>query len=261
MIYSNQIEGLALKVGPLGESDRLLTLLSEEEGISRFAVPGARRPKSSLAGAIPMTVLKLHIVGKSSLKKVTQLKVIHSFNNLSGRLDTLSAAQAIIELSLILIANQDPISGYLSTTLLHLKRLEILSKDNSSDPTRILATCVQSFIHLLALGGYGLPIQTCCITGINLEPPIGDWEWKCTLIPDQGFAIGKIQEGIIQLNPSELALLQRLVRPNLPQSSNGKLMGPKEVWIKFLNILEYWINNHLSKKIKSLSFLKEHELP
>jgi len=38
------LEGLALRVQPLGENDRLLTLLSETEGLSRLAVPGSRRP-------------------------------------------------------------------------------------------------------------------------------------------------------------------------------------------------------------------------
>ena len=49
MSLNRRIKGLALKVGPLGENDRLLTILSYEEGIIRLAVPGARRPKSKLA--------------------------------------------------------------------------------------------------------------------------------------------------------------------------------------------------------------------
>lgn len=43
-----RLEGLALKVGPLGEHDRLLSLLSESEGVTRLAVPGARRPNKKL---------------------------------------------------------------------------------------------------------------------------------------------------------------------------------------------------------------------
>ena len=44
------LEGLVMSCRPLGENDRLLTLLSEAEGMVRLAVPGARRPRSSLAG-------------------------------------------------------------------------------------------------------------------------------------------------------------------------------------------------------------------
>ena len=46
------LEGLALSCRPLGENDRLLTLLSDEEGVVRLAVPGARRPRSSLAAEL-----------------------------------------------------------------------------------------------------------------------------------------------------------------------------------------------------------------
>ena len=48
MSLYQRIKGLSLKVGPLGENDRLLTILSEENGISRFAIPGARKPSSRL---------------------------------------------------------------------------------------------------------------------------------------------------------------------------------------------------------------------
>ena len=75
-----RLEGLALKVGPLGEHDRLLSLLSDAEGLTRFAVPGARRPKSSLAAAAPLTLLELQVGGRSGLGRVRQLRVLRSFS-------------------------------------------------------------------------------------------------------------------------------------------------------------------------------------
>ena len=60
----------------------------------------------------------------------------------------------------------------------------------------------------------------------------------------------------IQLNPSELALLQRLLGPQLPKQRNGELMGPKEVWLKLLAVIECWIENHLQRKISSLNMLR-----
>ena len=95
-----RLEGLALKVGPLGENDRLLSLLSDAEGLTRFAVPGARRPKSSLAAAAPLTLLELQVGGRSGLGRVRQLRVLRSFSRLGKRLETLSAAQALCDLCL-----------------------------------------------------------------------------------------------------------------------------------------------------------------
>ena len=62
MSGDKRLSGLALKVGPLGEHDRLLTLLSDEAGVVRLAVPGARKPRSSLAAAVPLTLLELRFI-------------------------------------------------------------------------------------------------------------------------------------------------------------------------------------------------------
>ena len=83
------------------------------------------------------------------------------------------------------------------------------------------------------------------------------WEWRCSLIPDDGFAIGSIANSEIQLNPSELALLQRLLLPTLPKRSDGHLLGPQEVWMKLLTVVEYWIENHLPKNLTALKMLRE----
>ena len=72
------LEGIALRCGPLGEQDRLLTLLSEAEGLTRLALPGARRPRSSLAAALPLTHLRLQVAGRRGLRRVRQLQVLHS---------------------------------------------------------------------------------------------------------------------------------------------------------------------------------------
>ena len=148
-----RLEGLALKVGPLGEHDRLLSLLSDAEGVTRLAVPGARRPKSSLAAAAPLTLLQLQVGGRSGLPRVRQLRVLRSFSALGQQLESLAAAQALCELCLQ-IAAQDPVEGLLSMLLLHLERLE----QRSHQPDLVLAGTVQACIHLLTLGGYGLSL-------------------------------------------------------------------------------------------------------
>ncbi|WP_320664996.1 DNA repair protein RecO [Prochlorococcus sp. MIT 1223] len=256
MTSSEYLKGLSLKVSPLGENDRLLTFLSDSEGITRLAIPGARKPKSSLAAAAPLTFLELQVVGKRGLKRVRQMKIIKSFSNLGKQLETLAAAQVLSELCLLLIANNDPQANFLSTVLIHLERLEEISYSHQKD-ILILANCVQSCAHLLALGGYSLPIQVCSQTGRELVPPIGNWEWRCSFMPDEGFIIGSVPNALIQLNPSELALLQRLLHPDLPRKKNGEIMGPKEVWLKLLSVIEGWTNNHLPYRVRSLKMLKE----
>ena len=63
MSVESRLKGLCIKASPLGENDRLITILTDELGIVRLAAPGARRPKSSLAAATPLTYLSLQIFG------------------------------------------------------------------------------------------------------------------------------------------------------------------------------------------------------
>ena len=247
-----RLEGLALKVGPLGEHDRLLSLLSESEGVTRLAVPGARRPKSSLAAAAPLTLLQLQVGGRSGLPRVRQLRVLRSFSELGRRLESLSAAQALCDLCLQ-IAAQDPVEGLLAMLLLHLERLE--QRAQSQD--LVLAGTVQACVHLLTLGGYGLPLQSCCLTGKPLNPPLGQWEWRCSLLPEDGFAIDAQPGAALTMNPSELALLQRLIRPDLPRRRDGELMGPQAVWLRLLAVVERWIGEHLNRRSRALAMLRE----
>ncbi len=251
-----RMKGLSLKVGPLGESDRLLTILSEENGISRFAIPGARKPKSRLGATSPFNFLDLHIVGQKNLRRVTQIKILKSFGNLGKNIETLAAAQAISELIMITVGNDEPQKDLLRIVLTHLNRLNDLHK-KEFDSIEALAISVQSCIHVLAIGGYCLPLQNCCISASNLIPPIGDWSWRCSFLPEEGFAIGTIHNARTELNPSELALLQRLLLERLPFQSNGKLLGPKVVWLKLLKIVEIWIETHLGKRITSLQMIRE----
>ena len=247
-----RLEGLALKVGPLGEHDRLLSLLSESEGVTRLAVPGARRPKSSLAAAAPLTLLQLQVGGRSGLPRVRQLRVLRSFSELGRKLESLSAAQALCDLCLQ-IAAQDPVEGLLAMLLLHLERLE----QRAQSPDLVLAGTVQACVHLLTLGGYGLPLQSCCLTGKPLDPPLGQWEWRCSLLPEDGFAIDAQPGAALTMNPSELALLQRLIRPDLPRRRDGELMGPQAVWLRLLAVVERWIGEHLNRRSRALAMLRE----
>ena len=247
-----RLSGLALKVGPLGEHDRLLSLLSDSEGVTRLAVPGARRPKSSLAAAAPLTLLELQVGGGRGLSRVRQLKVKRSYSRLGRQLETLAAAQALCDLCLLLAAD-DPIEGLLTTVLLHLERLE----QHAEDTDLVLASTVQAAVHLLTLGGYGLPWQACCLSGTALEPPLGQWDWRCSLLPEDGFAIDVQTGAAMTLNPSELALLQRLTRPELPRRRNGELMGPQTVWLRLLAVIEIWVRTHLPRRSRALAMLRE----
>ena len=256
MSGERRLKGLCIKASPLGENDRLITLLTDELGIVRLAAPGARRPKSSLSAASPLTYLSLQIFGKRDLKAVRQIKIIKSYNGLGKNIECLAAAQAITELTFLLVGNNDEQQNYLSCVLSHLDRIYLYETPKEGD-FKMLAMSIQSLIHLLAIGGINLPIHHCCKRGIPITPPLGNWEWDCYYLPNEGFSTIEDSQSTIKINASEVALLQRLLFPELPIKSNGVLLGPKKVWLKILFIIETWIATQLEKELSSLKMLRE----
>lgn len=255
MVPEQNVEGLVLSSKPLGEQDRLLVLLSASEGLLRLAAPGARRPRSSLAAAVPLAYLRLQIGGSRGLRRLRQLQVLHRFGNLGDRLETLAAAQALCELALALAPADCPVPELLADLLLQLGRLEQLVEDRGPS-LEALAVLVQGGIHQLALGGYAVPLQACARSGAPLAPPIGDWNWRCSLQPAEGLVIGAVPGAPVQLNASELALLQRLTRPHLPRRRSGELLGPEAVWLKLQHLLECWCREHLNRRLRALTLLR-----
>lgn len=256
MSPEQRLEALVLRSTPLGESDRLLTVLSASEGLTRLAAPGARKPKSSLAAAVPLAVLALQVGGARGLRRVRQLQVLRNYSALAERLETLAAAQGLAELALQLVPSGDAVEGVLDDLLLQLNRLEAVVKEHLLHE-EALAIAVQGGVHLLALGGYALPLASCARSGAPLEPPLGDWSWRCSLIPSEGFVLGPVAGAQLVLNASELALLQRLVRPALPRRRDGVLMGPVPVWLRLLQLLELWCREHLGRSARSWRLLRQ----
>ena len=249
------LEGLVLSLRPLGEHDRLLTLLCEEEGLLRLAVPGARRPNSSLAAALPLSLLRLQVGGRGDLRRVRQLQLLRSHGALGERLETLAAAQALAELALALVPLGQPTPGLLADLLLQLERLELVVRERR-ERREALMVAVQGSVHLLALGGFALPLQSCARSGAALRPPLGDWSWRCSLLPGEGLVIGGVAGARVVLNASELALLQRLPRPALPRRRDGALLGPEPVWLHLLELLEHWCSEHLNRRPRAFRLLR-----
>ena len=135
--------------------------------------------------------------------------------------------------------------------------LRSLSRPLALGGGRVAVADYQGVVHLLALGGYALPLACCARSGAPLDPPLGNWEWRCSLLPGEGFVIGGVAGAQLVLNASELALLQRLLRPALPRRRDGELMGPLPVWLRLLQLVELWSREHLGRNPRCWRLLRQ----
>jgi DNA repair protein RecO (recombination protein O) len=84
----------------LGEADRILTLLTPEDGKIRAIAKGVRRPRSRIGGSVePFAELDLVLARGRSLDVVTQVAVAHAWLSLRDTLESTATAWYLGELA------------------------------------------------------------------------------------------------------------------------------------------------------------------
>lgn len=168
--------GINLKSMALGESDRLLTILTREFGLIRAVAPGSRKHNSSLSGRSGLFVVNELLIAKGrSLDKITQAETQESYPGLNQDLGKLAASQYLAEMTLYQALSEQPQEELFCLLSEHLSRLEKLPKNQ---PRLAIAHLCHAVFHLLALAGIAPQVQSCCLSGISLKPDFSNSQWQ-----------------------------------------------------------------------------------
>jgi DNA repair protein RecO (recombination protein O) len=205
--------GINLKGMPMGESDRLLTVLTREHGLIRVVAPGSRKHESSLRGRSGLFVVNQLLIARGrTLDKIIQAEGVESFTGLSQDLRKLTAGQYLAELALCQALSNQPQDELFTQLSDSLRRIEQL-------PASAALPClVQSTYQLLKLAGVAPQVHDCCITQRPIVPPdeagpeAGDGEWRAGFYAAAGGVV--CWEVLSRLEPAE-------IRPENPQDSQN----------------------------------------
>jgi DNA repair protein RecO (recombination protein O) len=168
--------GINLKSQALGESDRIVTVLTREYGLIRAVAPGSRKHNSSLGGRSGMFVVNELLIAKGrSLDKITQAQTLKTYPGLAKDLGKLAASQYLAEIALCQALSEQPQEELYELLNEHLSRLEALPSKKALD---ILSHLAQGLFHLLVLAGFTPQVQVCCLTGRSLLPDLTDPNWQ-----------------------------------------------------------------------------------
>lgn len=269
--------GINLKAAVMGETDRLLTILTKEHGLLRAIAPGARKHKSRLGGRSELFVINELMLSRGrSLDKMIQAQTQRSFPGLSQSLGRLTAAQYLSELALC-EASEQPQPELFELLSTHLEQLE------TATPSAILPWLTHGTCQLLALAGIAPELHHCCLSRHPIQPQLGD-SWQVGFSIPLGGVVTLERLAQLENNASpadyetgrqrrsygplttiiggaELALLQQLSHsePLVTQVgvsfSEDQLAGPHELWRRLERLLRTYAQFHFDRPIRSAALL------
>lgn len=148
-------DGLILMEKCVGESDRLVTILTRQEGIVRAFAQQAKRMKSNKFSATQLLCYSRFSIYKGRDKYIIDdAQPVDVFFDLRRDIERLSLAQYFCELALALAPEETEAGDFLR---LMLNALHFLSK--ALRPNLILKAIVE--MRMLSLAGY-MPNLVCC---------------------------------------------------------------------------------------------------
>jgi DNA repair protein RecO (recombination protein O) len=274
--------GINLKSTPIGEADRVLTVLTREFGLIRAVAPGVRRHRSKLGGRSELFVVNELLVAKGrSLDKITQAETVQSHAGLSKNLGKLAAAQYLAEIAIATGFSEQPQEELFCLLEEHLSRLENLPDRPETDSTDSAAVLVahlaQGIFHLMALAGIAPQVQACCASKRPITPNFTAPDWKIGFSISSGgtlslpeFAnleaelkaeIGSFYRSATNasqisaskpltnayINAMQLAALQQLAGAELTAVG----IADRASWVSVENILRQYAQYHLGCTVRS----------
>ena len=270
MSQTYKATGINLKGSPLGETDRLVTVLTSEWGIVKAIAPGARKYKSRLRGRSELFVINnLLIVQGRSLDKIIQADTIYTYPGLSQDLGKLAAAQYLAELILYLALSEQSQLELYELLNEHLRRIEQLANQQSVYPY-----LAQAVYHILAIAGVAPQVQACCLSQKLLSPNFATLNWQVGFSFERGSIVDltlaelnhksentlnsrDILKSInYKVNALELTLLQQLSCQALPQvesilGSKATNLSLDTAWIRVERILREYAQYYCGRSLRS----------
>lgn len=246
---------IVLKATPLGEADRLLTLLSPDQGLLRVVATGARKPRSKLGGRTALFVVGdcLIACGKS-LDRLQQVETLTSHTALSGDLARLAAAQYLTELVLAQALERHPQPELFALLCRDLARIETQSG------LEVLPYLLQSTWQLLAWAGWAPQTHYCCLTQQAVQPRLEQPRWRVRYSPSLGGVLAdtaayqrRPNQRELLLTATELAALQQI-----PTSATVLPLAslPREAWQMLERALRHSAEYHLERPLQSALLLE-----
>lgn len=162
-----QDEGIVLRTYKLGESDKILRVLTREHGKRSAVGKGVRKTTSRFGARLePLTHAKLHLHRGRTMDVVKQAEILTSFQELRDDLDLFVAASSLAELADTLATEHESDPQLYDLVLLGLQLLK-------ERPRSAEFTLAFFEFKVMAQAGFELMVASCA----NCGAEIGEDAW------------------------------------------------------------------------------------
>lgn len=244
MAKTYRATGINLKGMPLGEQDKLLTILTKEKGLIRVVAPGARKYGSKLGGRAELFVVNDLLISQGkNLDRISQAEIQESFLGLGQNLGKLVCAQYLAELTLKQALTDQP-----QADLFYILTNGLQQIQSQSSVKEILPIFVQHIYRLLTIAGFAPQVRRCCISQVQFIPPKSGRHIRFS-VAGGGIVADGYQAPISHyLNWQELQVLQALTAVELTPEV---LLLSSESWLVLERVLRAYAQYHLETELQS----------
>jgi DNA repair protein RecO (recombination protein O) len=239
-------QGIVLKYTNLGEADKILTLLTRSKGKIKAIAKGCRKPKSSLLSSSELFTCSEFILYKgTSFYHITQAETKESFYNIRNELLRLSYASYFVELADTLSDEDIPserLFVLLANVLYYLSTEEV--------PVGILYLAYQ--LKAMDISGYRPHFSKCVICGRPYE------NFNRFSIEQGGVVCSEcmsMEKNTYRLSPGTFEIFKILLNTEISRLNTVKM--DNTIFNEMDKIMKTFIQSHLEKHFKTLSFLEE----
>ncbi len=195
------VHAIVLRRRDAGESDRRLTILTEEFGKLDVLAKGARKSASRLSGiSEPLSTAVMNLASGRHASFVTQAQPLASFRGLRTDYERLSCGLALVELYAAVLPIDEPFPEAYELLVKSLRHLE-------KHPKPVVAL-VWAEVQLLSISGFLPQFDTCVVTDAKiieatpfLSPRAGGYVCDTSAIPytDRFRTRAEVLYGLVRL--------------------------------------------------------------
>lgn len=242
----SKTEGIVLKYTNLGEADKILTILTRNNGKIKAVAKGCRKPKSSLLASSELFAFSEFVLYKgSNLYHISQAETRETFYNLRNDLLKLSYAVFFVEMADAASEEELPNERLF---LLLAKALYYLAEGEI--PVGLINLGYQ--LKLMDISGYRPSIQRCVHCG---ETEVREYKFDVVLGGILCEQCEKIGKNVIKISPGSVEAIRTLLNSEISRLNTLKI--DNTIFNEIDKLTKRFVEAHLDKHFKSLDFLNE----